>query len=699
MIECYKEYKKTFGIGDNSKEYEQDKILNKLVGIKRATGEHPGGVFIIPDEFEIEDFCATEIGRKGQIKTHIDYHSIWNHSKLYKFDILEHDDLTILHQLEKLTNTNSKNIDLDDEETLALFLHTNNKKYSNSINGIPEFGTEFVKEMIDIVQPKNFNDLVCICALSHGSNTWNYNAHLLIKKEEKKVDETISNRADMFQYFIKNGIAKDLAYDIVKFVYMGKASKSRSLRLNIEEGNNKWAEYKKVMEQYNIPKWYIDSAEKISYMFPKAHAISYTINAFKIAWYKVHYPEAFYKVYFRIKSELNRKEYYCKRQIHTELNRLYDRKQISNGNKDYDIKNNDKIKDLELLLEMYNQGILKEKKEIKDDYNLINSRAISDYCRSIKHSFNTEELAVLVYRNNKMSIDEKIEKYKDLMANYPDMEVIKRINCKHYNSVKTMIKNEINRLEKLYKEFIQEEDAIYTWNEKYGNYTAKTYKEICKDIESYIKEYNDTTSYVITKKYFDKRKKNIFANFNVENKKSKLVNITKIDKEFLDIDGIFLNIPTPFKKGDILISNSNVKNIGDCGDIFVLEYLCTWRDKLKEYLSRGNYDSSDMIAYAYYLYGYGENSTEFIRDDKWDYDSFEYYDDELTGNNRILKDISSFIKGKIELNLFVHAYDYYKAESKKQRLELYTDEGLKLAGMTDLDIYHVNHHDKIEHIG
>ena len=458
------------------------------------------------------------------------------------------------------------------------------------------------------------------------------------------------------------------------------------------------------MQKHNIPNWYIESAEKIDYMFPKAHAIGYTMNAFKIAWYKVHYPKAFYKVYFKIKSDLNINDYYCKRQVKTELNRLYDLKEMHENNRefDYDYNTDDKIKNLELVLEMFNRGILKEKVELNDDYNLINSRAIADYCRSIKHKFNTEELAVLVYRNNRMSITEKINKYNDLIKNYPDMEVIERINCEHYDSVKTMIKKEIQRLNILKKKLEQEgENSIWVWTEynkstmKYEHgsdleHTFKTYKEAFKDIQDYIKKFDDTLSFSITKKYFDKRKGNIYSEFNVENKKIKLINIRESNDSFHDIDMIFIDIPTPFKKGDILIQESkSMKNIGDEGTIFVLDYLCTWRDNLKELLAKGNYDSSDMIGYGYYLVN--EDTTEFVRDHKWDYDSFEYYDGELKGKYRILKDISSFIKGKIGLELFIHAYDIYKTEFKNIMPNFYTDEGLRLAGMSETDIQKANH--------
>ena len=372
---------------------------------------------------------------------------------------------------------------------------------------------------------------------------------------------------------------------------------------------------------------------------------------------------------FNVKSNLNIDEYCCKRQVKTKLNK---------------------------------------KLEIKDNYNLINSKAISDYCRSIKHKFNTEELAVLVYRNKRMDIGEKIEKYKDLIKNYPDMEVIERINCKHYDSIKTMIKNEINRLENLYYKFISKnEDCIYTWIEynkstlqyDYRNTienTKRTFEEAYKDVCEYVKEYNDTISFEIIMKNFNNSENNITAFYVIENKAIKLINLIENKNNFLGIDNIFLNIPTPFKKGDILISNSKCKNYGDFGEIFVLDYLSTWRDGLDELLKKGNYDSSDMIGYGYYLYG--EDSTEIVLDNKWDYDSFEYYDGELTGKNRILKDISSFIKGKIGLELFIHAYDFYKTEHKNEMPNFYTDEALKLAGMSDEDIEKINHKSNKENI-
>lgn len=203
--------------------------------------------------------------------------------------------------------------------------------------------------------------------------------------------------------------------------------------------------------------------------------------------------------------------------------------------------------------------------KIIDDYDLINSLSIGKYCRKIKHKFNTEELAVLVYRNKRMGIDEKICKYEDLIKNYPGMEVIKRINCKHYDSVREMINDEIKRLQDLKTNFFKQEDnvvyffnAYYESTRKWDNYIAtknnivKTYKEIDNIIADDIKEYEDIITYRVFKKYLSCNKPIITAEFQVIDNKRILNNIYDSEYNFLDIDNIYIKIPTPFKKGDIL---------------------------------------------------------------------------------------------------------------------------------------------------
>ncbi len=328
-----------------------------------------------------------------------------------------------------------------------------------------------------------------------------------------------------------------------------------------------------------------------------------------------------------------------------------------------------------------------------NEYELINSKTIADYCKKIKHKFNTEELAVLIYRNTKMDIFEKIEKYKELIKNYPDMKVIERCNCNHYDSVKELIQTEIDRLEKLYNDFTKnDENSIYNWNEynkstKQMGYdaldnTEKTYKKIYNKITDYINEFDDTIYFTICKKIINEKDRVIYANYNVIDKKPKLIRIYERGEDFLDIDSIFINIPTPFKRGDILVSKDEIECTDT--DIFVLDYLCTWRDGLEAFLARGNYDSTDMLGYGYYLCN--EDSPKFIRDEKWNYDRFEYYKGELKGNTRILKAVSSLIKDEIDIELFTSAYDIYKKESEDISIGIFTDEGLKLAGFTEEDL-------------
>ena len=352
---------------------------------------------------------------------------------------------------------------------------------------------------------------------------------------------------------------------------------------------------------------------------------------------------------------------------------------------------------------------MSKEEKIQDDYYLINSKAIENYCRKIKYKFNIEELAVLIYRNNKMDIKEKIAKYQDLIDNYEDMEVIERINCKHYDSAKEMIKNEINRLKNVYKKFISDdENCVYTW-EEYNKTTKsysknyeiidnlkRTFEETYKDVVDYINEYDDTISFTITKKYFGKKERLIYSYYNVINKKPVLIKIYEENDIYLDINNIYVYMPTPFKRGDILIANSMSANgYENNEDIFVLNYLSSWRENIKEYLARGNHDSSDMVGYGYFLY---ENETKIIYDNKWDYDSFEYYEGELKRNNRILKAISSFLKKEIDVELFLHAYDYFKADAEQELVDFYPDDELKKAGFLDEDVKKVNGENKIINI-
>lgn len=342
-----------------------------------------------------------------------------------------------------------------------------------------------------------------------------------------------------------------------------------------------------------------------------------------------------------------------------------------------------------------------------DIYNLINSKAIQEHCRKIKHQFNTEELAVLIYRNKRMSIDEKITAYQELISDYPDMEVIERINCKHYDSVKDMIKGEIQRLKNLIVKLEKEEqDVIYTYNSYwYNGYNIIEGKGEYRDVYTNLKEViqlidediqddedNELLSFRITKRPLIKENKyEITAEYLVtENKELKMVNIYDFKSEWLDISNICLNIPTPFKKGDLLVSTSKTP-FGE-GHIlnyekypFVLHWLCTWRENFQKILDKGNHDSSDMQGTGYYI-----SDNEIILENNHDYDSWEYFTGELKGTERILRGISSLIQKKISVEIFVRAYDDIRAEQNKRTLtSCFTEESLKLAGFNDEDIKRV----------
>ena len=273
-------------------EEQKHNLIYQLCGIKKCTGVHPGGMIIVPEELEIEDYSPIEFGKlNGEkiIKTHCSYHEI----PLYKFDILGHDVPTMLHQLEKKTDIKAQDIDLEDRETLDVFCNPDRKV---SLDGIPEFETKFANVVIEKANPKTFNDLVCISAISHGTGTWLENAEELLKNDKILIGQVISNRADIFNFLVEKGLDRELAFKITEFIRKGKASN------NCWEES--WNEYKKIMEEHAVPNWYIQSCEKIKYLFPKSHAINYTMWSFQLLWYKIHYPEAFKEALLEVNKEV-----------------------------------------------------------------------------------------------------------------------------------------------------------------------------------------------------------------------------------------------------------------------------------------------------------------------------------------------------------------------------------------------------------
>ena len=277
---------------------EIERLTTGLVGVKRTTGQHPGGLVIIPQGMDIEDFCpvqhpADDAG-SGVITTHFDYHCM--EDNLLKLDELGHDDPTMLKMLGDMTGVDVREIRLDDAKTMSLFKGPEVLGLSSddSIIGktgsiaIPEFGTSFTKKMLEETKPNGFDTLIRLSGFSHGTDVWRGNAQDIIKNNIASIEETISCRDDIMLYLIEKGMPERQAFKIME---------------NVRKGRGLSAEESKSMRDLNVPLWYIDSCNKIQYLFPKAHAVAYVMMAFRIAYFKVHHPLEFYAAYFYRRSQ------------------------------------------------------------------------------------------------------------------------------------------------------------------------------------------------------------------------------------------------------------------------------------------------------------------------------------------------------------------------------------------------------------
>ena len=331
---------------------ETIRISTGCTGIKRTSGQHPGGIIVVPKGREIFEFCPVQHPADDPnsdiITTHFDYHSI--DQNLLKLDILGHDDPTVIRMLQDITGVEPKDIPMDDPDTMSIFSSTRALGVTpDQINskvgtfGIPEFGTKFVRNMLVDTKPKAFSDLIFISGLSHGTDVWVGNAKDLIDQGIVTLSEAICTRDDIMIYLIKQGLPPGEAFKIMELVRKGQALKNPA----------KWAEYEALMRANDVPEWYIDSCKKIKYMFPKAHAAAYVMMAFRIAWFKVHIPKAYYATYFSIRAKAFDAEsmIFGKEKVKEKM------KEIEALGNDAGPKDKDTFDDLELVLEMYERGL------------------------------------------------------------------------------------------------------------------------------------------------------------------------------------------------------------------------------------------------------------------------------------------------------------------------------------------------------
>ena len=276
---------------------EVERLANGCTGVKRTTGQHPGGIVVIPGYMDVFDFTPFQYPADDPTSawrtTHFDYHAI--DQDVLKLDILGHSGPTKLRLIQNITGDDVTKVPLDDKETMGIFLSPNplgvtKEQIMNDTGtlGIPEFGTPFTLQMVRETKPKTFAELVKISGLSHGTDVWNGNAKDLIDQGIVPFSEVIGCRDDIMVYLMYHGVEPIKAFKIMEFVRKGKASKEPE----------QWAEYVELLKANNIEQWFIDSCSKIKYMFPKAHAVAYVINAFRLAYYKVHKPAVYYAAQF-----------------------------------------------------------------------------------------------------------------------------------------------------------------------------------------------------------------------------------------------------------------------------------------------------------------------------------------------------------------------------------------------------------------
>ncbi len=278
-------------------EAEVNRLVSGCLGVKKTTGQHPGGIIIVPEDYEIFDFCPVQHPAdkmdSGSVTTHFDFHAL--DDRLVKLDILGHDDPTALRMLHDITGIDPRTIPLDDPETMAIYrtdetLGVKLEPLGCDVGslGIPEFGTNFVRGMLRDTRPTTMEELVRIAGLSHGTDVWTNNAQLLVENGTATLMDVICTRDDIMNYLISMG---------------GEPSLSFKTMESVRKGRGLTEEMQNAMKAISVPQWFIDSCKKIQYMFPRAHAAAYVMMSFRVAYYKVHHPLAFYAVYFTVRAD------------------------------------------------------------------------------------------------------------------------------------------------------------------------------------------------------------------------------------------------------------------------------------------------------------------------------------------------------------------------------------------------------------
>ena len=353
---------------------EIERLALGFTGVRRTTGQHPGGLMVIPKGIDVHDFTPLQIPaddpNKGTVTTHFTYEQI--HDRLVKLDILGHDNPTIIRMLEDLTGCNYQDIPLDEPKTLSLFSSTEAlgvtpEQIGSEVGtyGIPEFGTKFTRQMLVDVQPKNFTELVRISGFSHGTDVWLGNAQDLILSGTATASEVIGCRDDIMIYLIHMGLEPIRAFKIMEAVRKGKG-----LKPDEEE----------YMREKHVPEWYIKSCKTVKYLFPKAHAVAYVMMAFRIAWFKVYHPLAFYAAAFTVRTDDFDADIICKGlpEIEQQLKNI---KAMGNDATDKD-KKFQVI--LEISLEMYHRGFSCERVNLQEsdaeNFRIVDGRLIPPFC-------------------------------------------------------------------------------------------------------------------------------------------------------------------------------------------------------------------------------------------------------------------------------------------------------------------------------